>query len=102
MLLGDETALYADAAYSSKQTREKLAKLGIEDQVQRKGCRGKPLSKEERTRNKAIAVTRAGGERPFSTHTETLRACQNLIHGSCQKCDDLWTGRYGSEHWQRR
>ena len=59
LLLGDETALYADSAYSSQQTREKLAKLGIEDQVQRKGYRGKSLSKEERTRNKEIAVTRA-------------------------------------------
>ena len=49
-------------------SREKLAKLGIEDQVQRKGYRGKPLSKEERTRNKEIAVTRAGGERPFATY----------------------------------
>ncbi len=68
LLLGDETALYADAAYSSGQTREKLAKLGIEDQVQRKGYRGKSLSKEERTRNKKIAITRAGGERPFATY----------------------------------
>jgi len=43
ILLGDETALYADAAYSSQQTRDKLAKYGIDDQVQRKGYRGKPL-----------------------------------------------------------
>ncbi|MDP0561806.1 MAG: transposase [Candidatus Endonucleobacter sp. (ex Gigantidas childressi)] len=68
LLSGDETALYADFAYSSEQTREKLAQLGIDDQVQRKGYRGKPLSKEDRTRNKEIAVTRAGGERPFATY----------------------------------
>jgi len=68
LLLGDETALYADAAYSSQQTREKLAKLGIDDQVQRKGYRGKPLSDADRFRNKAIALTRAGGERPFATY----------------------------------
>ncbi|MDP0562462.1 MAG: transposase [Candidatus Endonucleobacter sp. (ex Gigantidas childressi)] len=68
LLLGDETALYADSAYSSEQTREKLAQLGIKDQVQRKGYRGKPLSKEDRTRNKEIAVTRAGGERPFAIY----------------------------------
>ncbi|MDP0562389.1 MAG: transposase [Candidatus Endonucleobacter sp. (ex Gigantidas childressi)] len=48
--------------------REKLAQLGIKDQVQRKGYRGKPLSKEDKTRNKEIAVTRAGGERPFATY----------------------------------
>ncbi|MDP0562531.1 MAG: transposase [Candidatus Endonucleobacter sp. (ex Gigantidas childressi)] len=60
--------MYEDSAYSSEQTREKLAQLGIKDQVQRKGYRGKPLSKEDRTRNKEIAVTRAGSERPFATY----------------------------------
>lgn len=68
LLLGDETALYADAAYSSKQTRDKLAQLGIDDQVQRKGYRGSPLSEADRIRNQEIAVTRAGGERPFATY----------------------------------
>ena len=29
LLLGDETALYADAAYSSKETRDKLERFGI-------------------------------------------------------------------------
>ena len=37
LLLSDETALYADAAYSSKETRDKLERFGIADQVQRKG-----------------------------------------------------------------
>jgi IS5 family transposase len=68
LLLGDETGLYADAAYSSKQTRDKLELLGIDDQVQRKGYRGRPLSNEDRKRNKHIAVIRAGGERPFATY----------------------------------
>ncbi len=67
LLPGDETALYADAAYSSQQTRDKLAQLGIDDQVQRKGYRGHPLPDADQCRNKAIAVTRAGGERPFAT-----------------------------------
>ena len=68
LLLGDETALYADAAYSSQQTRDKLGQLGIDDQVQRKGYRGKPLSDKDRKRNQHIAVVRAGGERPFATY----------------------------------
>lgn len=68
LLLGDETALYADAAYSSQQTRDKLERLGIEDHVQRKGDRGKPLSDADQCRNKEIAVIRAGGERPFATY----------------------------------
>jgi len=68
LLLGDEAALYADAAYSSAQTRHKLAQFGIDDQVQRKGYRNNPLSCADQIRNKVIAVTRAGGERPFATY----------------------------------
>jgi len=68
LLLGDETALYADAAYSSQETRDKLQRFGIADRVQRKGYRNKPLSREDRRRNKEIAVTRSGGERPFATY----------------------------------
>lgn len=68
LLLGDETALYADAAYSSKATRQKLERFGIIDQVQRKGYRGHPLSKADKIRNAEIAVTRSGGERPFATY----------------------------------
>lgn len=70
LILGDEHALYADAAYSSQATRNRLDQLGIEDQVQRKGYRGKPLSEADRIRNTEIAVTRAGGERPFATYKQ--------------------------------
>ncbi|MDP0563545.1 MAG: transposase [Candidatus Endonucleobacter sp. (ex Gigantidas childressi)] len=36
--------------------------------LKRAGTLRKPLSKEDRTRTKEIAVTRAGGERPFATY----------------------------------
>jgi IS5 family transposase len=68
LLLGDESQLYADAAYSSAETREKLAQFGIADRVQRKGYRNHPLSAADHQRNKEIAVTRSGGERPFATY----------------------------------
>ena len=68
LLLGDEAALYADAAYSSQATRDKLAKFGIADRVQRKGYRAHPLSEADKTRNAEIAVIRSGGERPFATY----------------------------------
>jgi IS5 family transposase len=70
LLLGDEVALYADAAYSSLETRNKLAQLDIDDQVQRKGYRNRPLSSEDQCRNKVIAVTRAGGEHPFAAYKQ--------------------------------
>ena len=46
----------------------KLEELGIEDQVQRKGYRNNPLTEQDKIRNAEIAVTRAGGERPFATY----------------------------------
>ncbi|WP_392384106.1 IS5 family transposase [Marinomonas primoryensis] len=70
LILGDEAALYADAAYSSKETRDKLEELGIEDQVRRKGYRNNPLAEEDKRRNAEIAVTRGGGERPFATYKQ--------------------------------
>jgi len=68
LLLGDESALYADAAYSSEETRDTLKCFNIDDQVQRKGYRGHPISQSDKDRNARIAVTRAGGERPFATY----------------------------------
>ena len=68
LLLGDEAALFADAGYSSQATRAKLSKLGIADQVQRKGYRNRPLSCSDQLRNQIISVTRSGGERPFATY----------------------------------
>jgi IS5 family transposase len=68
LLLGDESALYADAAYSSEKNRDKLRDLGIRDRVQRKGYRNHPISEADKERNKEIAVTRSGGERPFATY----------------------------------
>jgi IS5 family transposase len=81
LLLGDETALYADAVYSSEETRDKLKQFGIDDQVQRKGYRDNPLSEADRTRNAVIAVTRAGGERPFATYKQHYGLAQTRFMG---------------------
>ncbi|WP_245581442.1 transposase [Octadecabacter arcticus] len=81
LLLGDEAALYADAAYSSQATREKLAQFGIDDQVQRKGYWGHPLSKADLVRNKEIAVIRSGGERPFATYKSRYGLARTRLMG---------------------
>ncbi len=70
LLLGNESALYADAAYSSEETRNTLKQWGIDDQVQRKGYRNHPLSTSDQIRNRRIGVIRAGGERPFATYKQ--------------------------------
>jgi len=81
LLLGNETGLYADAAYSSADTRDKLARYGIEDRVQRKGYRNHPLSAGDHERNKEIAVTRSGGERPFATYKQLYGLARTRFMG---------------------
>jgi len=81
LLLGDESELYADPAYSSVETREKLNKFGIEDKVQRKGYRDNPISEEDIERNEEIAVTRSGGERPFATYKRVFGLARTRFMG---------------------
>lgn len=81
LLLGDEVALYADAAYSSKETRQKLERFGIEDQVQHKGYRNHLLSEADKARNDEIAVIRAGGERPFATYKSRYGLARTRLMG---------------------
>lgn len=68
LVLGTESQLYADAAYSSHAQREMLKRFDIADKVHTKGYRNNPLRVEEIERNKEISVTRSGGERPFATY----------------------------------
>ena len=81
LLLGDEVALYADAAYSSKATRDKLERFALDDQVQRKGYRNHPLSEADKARNDEIAVIRAGGERPFATYKSRYGLARTRLLG---------------------
>ena len=81
LLLGDEEQFYADAAYSSAETQQKLKRLGIEDKVQRKGYRNTPLSEADAQRNAEIAVTRSGGERPFATYKQTYGLRRTSLMG---------------------
>jgi IS5 family transposase len=81
LLLGDEAALYADAAYSSAATRAKLDRFGIKDRVQRKGYRGHPISAADKARNAEIATTRSGGERPFATYKSRYGLARTRLMG---------------------
>jgi len=81
LLLGDESALYADAAYSSEETRNTLEQWSIDDQVQRKGYRNHPLSEADKDRNARIAVTRSGGERPFATYKQHYKLARTRFLG---------------------
>ena len=65
LVVGDETELYADAAYIGPRTRALLARHGMADRVQTRGARGHPLTPEARARNVEIGVTRGRVEPIF-------------------------------------
>ena len=65
LVVGDETALYADAAYIGPRTRALVARNRMLDQVQRRGARAHPLSDADKARNEEIGVTRGRVEAIF-------------------------------------
>lgn len=93
LLLGDEAALYADAAYSSRATRDKLARLGIADRVQRKWYRNHPLSAADK-RCYGLGRTRFLG----LTKNTTVYGLAAIAHKNSQGSEvprPLWRRRTG-------
>ena len=88
LLTGQEAQLYADSAYASAQTDDVLEAANIDNQVQRKGYRNKPLSEADIARNKMIAVTRGRIEAVFGDwkqhrglhKTRFLGLAKNAVH----------------------
>ena len=70
LLTGEEVQLYADSVYDSKEGRAELARRGVQNRVQRKGCRHKKLSVEDHAWNKEVGVMRAVVEHQFAEYKE--------------------------------
>ena len=62
---GNKRAAYADSAYRSKDTEEKLAKAGIVSQICEKGTRAAALTDEQKEANKKKSKVRARVEHVF-------------------------------------
>ena len=58
--------LYADSAYVGPAVADVLLKLGIENKIHEKGYRNKPLTKEQKEKNREKSRVRARGEHPFA------------------------------------
>jgi IS5 family transposase len=67
LICGDEKKVFADKAYHSQERRERLAAMGIEDGIMRRGARGHPLKARDRARNSRLARIRSAVERVFAT-----------------------------------
>ncbi len=70
LLTGEEAHLYADSVYDSKEGRAELERRGVENRVQRKGCRHRKLAEEDHAWNKEVGVTRAVIEHQFAEYKE--------------------------------
>lgn len=67
LVCGDEKAVYADKGYVGPRMRERLAADGIEDNVQHRAARGRPLRPDQLHRNKLIGRIRGRIEGVFGT-----------------------------------
>ena len=70
LLKGNETAVFADKAYGSKENRDLLAEHGIADKLMYKGVRGKVQPNWQVQLNKVWGRTRGAVERIFG-HMKT-------------------------------
>ena len=62
---GNKRAVYADSAYRSKATEEKLSKDGITSQICEKGTRAAALTEEQKEANRKKSKVRARVEHVF-------------------------------------
>jgi IS5 family transposase len=64
--------VWADSAYRSAETEEKLAARGFRSRIHRKGRRGHPLSEREKKGNKTRSKVRARVEHVFGSFVTTM------------------------------
>lgn len=65
LLHGDERVLYGDRAYWKEENREGCRSAGVRYRVNRRGCRHRPLTENDRRINRSRSRTRAFVEYPF-------------------------------------
>jgi transposase, IS5 family len=66
LIQGDEQAFYGDKGYDGWWLAARLAERGIADRIMRANYRRRPLSPQERARNREIAKVRCQVERTFA------------------------------------
>ena len=66
LICGDEAAVYADEAYTTRKRREALRKLGIKDRMMHRPNKHHPLTPRQIQHNRAIGRLRAPVEQVFA------------------------------------
>ena len=62
---GEDKNVYADSAYRSKELEEKVKEMGVEYSVCERPYRNKPLTKEQKERNRKLSKVRSRVEHVF-------------------------------------
>ena len=75
---------YADSAYAGKPIADKLSELGIENKINEKGCRGKPLTKSQMRTNRTKSKIRARVEHIFGFIENSLGGSTLRSIGMCR------------------
>ncbi|MDI6721058.1 MAG: transposase, partial [Candidatus Aenigmarchaeota archaeon] len=78
----DLTEYGDDAVYRDKGYAGVAPHPGVKDMTMKKAARGRPLTKQEKKYNKAIAKMRAPGERPFAV-------LRRVFHGGHTRVKNL-------------
>ncbi len=76
--------VWADSAYRSAEKLERLDELGYREQIQRKGVRGRPLTKREKQGNRTRSRVRVRVEHVFGI--QSMRAGGNLVVRTVGNC----------------
>jgi len=66
LILGDEGTLYADKGYDGWAFRDRLDELCVEDGVMHCDYARRPLTKDQKIRNREISTIRSNVERSFA------------------------------------
>ena len=91
LILGDETAVYADRAYESQQRRARLKAQGIKDRIMHRSHKYQArLPYWQRRRNALIARVRAPVEQVFGTLKRLYRYRRVRYLGLARNATELW------------
>ena len=83
---GKDKVIYADSAYSGKPIADELP-IGAENRIHEKGYRGRPLSEEQKAKNKEKSRVRSRVEHVFGYMTGTM-------HGITVRCVGIARARF--------
>ena len=92
LLHGGETRVWGDSAYAGQREVIREHAPNARDFTHKKGCRNRPLSDDEKAKNRTKSKLRAKGEHPFLILKRIFGFNKVRYRGAGQKCQPLVCG----------